>query len=343
MFLPSAVLDLFLEKRRGRNSLLMRSPFLSFLKILLLTSGLGLLVNSVFLLFGLALMPSLIAVPLLWFIGFYFALVIEKGRTSSVKLMTLDILVVLMLVLGVGAAWYVFNALPHHYPQNVWQFQGSPMLMLQAEEAKLFQLPADLPVWKLWLAPIPFWFIVGGIGLFVLNSLNKRAVSSLLLIGWMALYLGYSSLVCLPLLQPAEARNQADVLEALMQRHQADGIVFSQDSSLTPVLFYLDRAYRFNALLHTPSGIKEMTALIDQIQVNNVSVFGLIAEPDYYALPVQTRSSLRILDAEPRWQLQGFWIRMLGGWSQSIFPKSQESSSILLFEVLSKRQINRAF
>lgn len=227
------------------------------------------------------------------------------GRRQKVKtawaLSDWTFLAFVAFALGSSVIWAY--GLPADYPNAFWQLPGVATLPLQdlGLISGFIQLPPSLPLWKLWLLPLPIWGLVMGLSLFILDIGQQQKLRHGALCAGMALYSIYAVSVLLPLLAPS----QLQLVQQRLERWQPR--VFAEQSD--PLI--LDR----------------QDQVLEALKTENPQLLAVPASL-YYQLPYPIRQSTYIHDYIGPWQAPNpRWLTWIGyfPWlpGQISLPKAQ--------------------
>jgi hypothetical protein len=124
----------------------------------------------------------------------------ETDRPSATLNRLMDLTVLLMMGLGLGATLVIFQMLGDGYPGSVWLLPGLPMLKSISLMGQTFPLPEAFPIWKLWLLPGPLLLLTSGMILFLTRLLNQPQWNAIVLFAMGGLWLAFMGWVATPVL-----------------------------------------------------------------------------------------------------------------------------------------------
>ncbi len=249
---------------------------------------------------------------------------------------TVAVLILVTLACAVGLTLLIFQIIPSEYVQGFWFWPGKPLLENLDFAKHLIDLPEAIPLWKLWLVPVPFLLLVGSVCVFVMLVMRRTALIPAAVIGSALLFLFGVKLLYLPILDRPIAQSFA----ARINHFAKPGdqiILYSMNPDVKRTAFYLHYNPKIQTrFIRTP---ERLSAMLNQA---SGQTFGVLTERDYFdSINIRDRFLMHVAQFSWKWdaahsvgELQKFlFVR------PPVFDKMK--TSLMAFESLPKTIIQK--
>ncbi len=247
------------------------------------------------------------------FTAHYLNAMSKETKGSGLFRVAVESTVVILMSSALVFVAEIFQVLPDGYPGALWNLPGNATLSDIHLGEHLITLPFTIPIWKLWLSPLPIILLLGGVLTYMmLIQYRTQFIAEALAISMMLALLCYNTITA-PVLRRSVCTDFYKTITQVEQQypHQlASTSIYGSDprtaNQRLKLKFLLQSNSQNTAVQHN---LENKAALFSRFltwqkhpALNQINLV-LLDEKAYFQLPADWRKHLRVVESHWVWEL----------------------------------------
>ncbi|MBY0449924.1 MAG: glycosyltransferase family 39 protein [Cyanobacteria bacterium] len=247
------------------------------------------------------------------FTAHYLYAMSKEPKGSGLFRIAVESTVIILMSCALVFVVEIFQVLPDGYPGSLWNLPGNATLSEIHLGDHLITLPFTIPIWKLWLTPLPAILLLGGILTYLMLIRHRtQFIAETLAISMMFALLCYNTITA-PVLRRSVCIDFYKTITQVEKQYPnqlASTAIYGSDLRSANQRLKLKFLLQSNPQNMTnPHNLENKAALFSRFltwqrhpALNQINLI-LLDEKAYFQLPADWRHHLRVVESHWVWEL----------------------------------------